>query len=584
LTTPDLLVSAVRHHQAGRLAQAEELYRQCLQADPFRSRAWYLLGAACQAQGKLADAAASLRHALCLQPDFADGYNHLGVTLAEQGNPAEAAANFRQALQFKPDFADAHANLGHALAEQGQFAEAAGAYQQAARLRPGDAGPRIDLGNALLRLGRRDEAVGSFERALRLAPDSAEVRTGWGNALVDLGRLDEAVAQFREALRLRPGHVPAYGSLGDLAREGCYAFSSEEVRHLRDLLDGDDLAPQQRALLHFTLASTLERRGEYDEAFQHYRQGNDLNRQLLARKGRAFNARDHQAFISRLIAAFTPELFRRGASLGLPSEVPVFVVGVPRSGTTLVNHILSAHPDVAAPGELLDLQNLVLELPGLLNAPDGYPECLARLGGREARALAGRYLGHLSQLGSGARRVTDKLPENYLHLGLVALLFPRAHVIHCQRDPLDTCVSCYTHQFRYVRFSTSLEDLGLYYREYERLLAHWRAVLPIRMTEVRYEELVASPGEVGRGLVAACGLDWRDRCLAAHESRRAVHTASRVQVRRPVHGGSVSRWRRFAAHLRPLLETLGQGAADARQPSRAEGGAGPRPQPPGGAN
>jgi tetratricopeptide (TPR) repeat protein len=560
VATADALATAVQHHKAGRLPQAEQLYRQLLDADPARPRAWYLLGAACQAQGKLADAVASFRHALWLQPDFADAHNHLGVTLAQQGNSVEAAASFRRALQLKPDLADAHLNLGHALAEQGRFAEAAEAYERAARLRPGDASAHLGLGQALLRLGRPDEAVASFERALRLAPDSAEAHTGWGNALVGLGRLDEAVAQFREALRLRPGHVPAFGSLGDLAREGRYAFSAEEVRRLGDFLAADHVAPPQRVLLHFTLAATLERGGDYDKAFRHYRQGNDLNRQLLAMEGRAFSPRDHQALVSRLIAAFTPELFLRGASFGLPSEVPVFVVGVPRSGTTLVNHILAAHPQVAAPGELMDVQHLVQELPGLSSAPEGYPECLARLDGEAARALAGCYLERLTRLGGGARRVTDKLPENYLHLGVIALLFPRARVIHCRQDPLDTCLSCYTHHFRYVRFSSSLEDLGLYYREYERLMAHWRAVLPIRMAEVRYEELVANPEAVSRGLIAACGLDWSDRCLAFHEGRRAVHTASRVQVRRPVHGGSVGRWQHFAAHLRPLFDALGRPA------------------------
>jgi len=552
----EALAAAIHEHRNGNLPDAERLYRQLLQGDPSCARAWYLLGAACQVQDKLPDAVAAFEQALRLDPYLAAAHNHLGVTLAQQHRYERAVAHFWQALQLQPGFAEACFHLGNALVSQGKYTEAVAAYQQAIRLCPSDPNYHVGLGTVLLRLKRTEEATRCFEQALRLQPGSAGLHTYWAGALLDQGRTEEAIAHLHEALHLQPDWIPAFTHLGELAKEGRYVFTTAELSRIRALLGEDMLEPALRSQLHFTLAYTLDRQRNYEEAFEHYHQGNNLKRQILGRRGLAWSPDAHHENINRLIAVFTPEFCRRVASFGRETDLPVFIVGVPRSGTTLVNQILSAHPDLAAPGELMDIQNLAMELSSTLQAPESYPECLTRIDRATTQKLAQSYLERLEHLGGGARRVTDKLPENYLHLGLIALLFPGARVIHCRRDPLDTCVSCYTHNLRFVRFATSLEDIGLYYREYERLMAHWRSVLPLRLFEIQYEELVANQEDRSRALVAHCGLPWNDSCLAFHESDRVVHTASKLQVRQPIYRGSIARWKHFEAHLQPLRDAL----------------------------
>jgi tetratricopeptide (TPR) repeat protein len=597
-TPADLFARARQLHQAGDPARAEPLYRQVLAAEPSNAHAHYLHGAACQALGRLEDAAASLRTALRLRPGFAEVHNHLGVTLARQGRPVEAEAAFREAVRLRPIYAEARSNLGNALvalgrlpeartcfdealrlrpnyaeahsnrantlAEQGELEDAAAGYREALRLNPRYVPARLGLGTVLQRQGRLDEAVALFREALQLLP-SAEAHDRLGAALVACGDLSDAVAHYREALRLQPAYAPAYYSLSELVRQGQYALSVEEKDRIRNLLTAPALSANDRVLLHFALAYALEKEGADEEAFQHYQEGNELRRQYLRQRGQGFEAERRRSFIDRIIATFSRDFFARAgvgsvapSTSGLDTELPIFVVGMPRSGTTLVEQILASHTEVFGAGEVLDVQQIALELPTILGTTEPYPECVRQLTRAIARDLAERYLHRLSALGGSARRVVDKLPENYLHLGLIALLFPRARIIQCRRDPRDVCLSCYVQDFKAVRFACSLDDLAAYYRAYERLMAHWREALPLSVLDVRYEELVADPEAQSRRLVAFCGLAWNEHCLAFHETRRAVQTASRVQVRQPVYTSSVGRWRRYAAQLRPLIEALGR--------------------------
>jgi len=557
MDTAALLQLAKTNHESGRLSEAERLYREVLQLTPAGSEqghVWYLLGAVCHAQSKYGAAVENFRQSIHQRPGFAHAHYHLGVCLAEAIRHAEAEECFRRALALKSDFPDCCVRLGDTLAAQGKLDQAELSYRQAVQLRP--TGPVcLALASTLFRQDKVEDSLAAFRQAAELEPASAEVQTSWGTALISLGRSDEAVAHLHEALRLQPDHARAYSFLGELAKETYYAFAASEIENMRGLLARPQTPAEDRVVLHFALAHVRDRLGEVDEAFAHYCQANELKHQLNLQERVVFDGNAHRRLVDDVIAGFTTEFFERVAGFGNPSEIPVFIVGMPRSGTTLVDRIVSAHPQAASAGELIDLEKIVIDLPRLLHHPRTL-DLLLRLDRATVQDQAERYLRRVERLGPGALRVTDKMPQNYFYLGFIAALFPRARVIHCRRDPLDTCFSCYTHNF--ADFSTSLEGLGLYYREYERLMAHWHAVLPLPMHEVQYEALVSRPEAAIHELIAFCGLPWSDSCLSFHENRRPVHTVSRMQVRRPVYTSALGRWRRYAAHLAPLIKALAE--------------------------
>jgi tetratricopeptide (TPR) repeat protein len=345
--------------------------------------------------------------------------------------------------------------------------------------------------------------------------------------------------------------------LADLAANGYYDFPQAQVERIQTMLRDPDLPPNDASQLHFALAFLREKQGAYDEAFASYQQANAVQHRLVHETSRAFDPQKHDEAIDRFIATFTPEVFERVEGFGLDTELPVFVVGMPRSGTTLVEQILSRHPQVFGAGELREIRRLVVKLPSRLGTSEAYPQCIGRLDQSTARAMAEEYLRDIVGRGGQAARVIDKAPLNYLHLGLLAALYPRARVIHCRRDPRDVCLSCFFQYFRRADFGWDLGDLGRFYRAYERLMEHWRAVLPVQPFDVVYEDLVAHQEAVSRQLVAFCGLEWDDRCLTFYEGRRPIQTASKLQVRRPIYTTSVGRWRHYEKHLKPLLDALG---------------------------
>jgi tetratricopeptide (TPR) repeat protein len=398
-----------------------------------------------------------------------------------------------------------------------------------------------------------------FREALRVDPAHAAARNNLGYALEVQGRLDEALAEFLEVRRREPDNAMAIASLSGLAVSGHHQLSEMELRRIEALAARSDLPPDDLCRLHFALSRLYDKAGAWDEAFAHCQRGNELRKEIVQRRGLAFDPTEHGRLVDRLIATFTPAYFARVASFGVESDLPVFIVGMMRSGTTLAEQILASHPRVHGAGELQDIPALVGGLHARSGAGREYPESMTDLNPATARALAEAQLGRLRQRGGPAERVVDKMPLNFLNLGVIATLFPRATIVHCRRDPVDTCASCYFQNFADpLPFKCDLSHLGLYYREYERLMAHWANVLPMRMFELRYEELTADPETVSRQLVAACGLAWDDRCLEFNVTERPVRTASMLQVRKPMYRSSVGRWHRYEKHLQPLREALGR--------------------------
>lgn len=574
----------VIYKMEGKLDDASACYCRAIALKPQNAEFHSNLGVVYREQGKLEAAIACQRRAVELKPDSADAHNNLGVALKEHGKLDEAIASFRRAMAVRPAFADVYSNLGNALKEQGKLDDAVACYRRALELRPEYAEAYGNLGAALIEQGKAVDAEAACRRALELKPDYVEAHLNLASALVEQGKLEQAIAGYRRVLELRPACAEAHYSLGivremmgDMAAAAdCYRaatrhrgamapaqyklatllggrLSEEEVSAQHRLLQRKDLTDEQRMYLHFGLAYVYDGRGEYAEAAQHLERGNSLQLSWWRSHGRVYDPIEQSAVIDRLIEICTPDFFRRTEGFGLPDETPVFVFGLPRSGTTLVEQILAAHSAVCGAGEI----HLASETMNALASDTFNPlEGLARLDRETARRVASQHLEKLQSLAPAAKRIVDKSPDNYMLLGPLACLFPRAKFILCRRDLRDTAVSCWMTHFKEVRWANDVQYIASRFRAYLRVTEYWRKVLPVPLLEVDYEETVTDLESAARKLVAWCGLPWEPACLDFHLAKRPVGTASSVQVRRPVYTTSVGRWRHYEQPLATLLSQI----------------------------
>jgi tetratricopeptide (TPR) repeat protein len=553
-TTSQELALARQYCQAGDFGRAERLCRQILRGQPAYTEALYLLGAVCHGLRRLDEALRYFDQVLRAEPHSAQAHYARGLVFQDQGNLEAAAGCLEEAVRLWPDWPQAHYQLGNLARLSGQAAWAADCYRRAVAVGPKFTPAHHALAMLYLEEEQRTAALECLQQVVRLQPTQATAHSNLGSFLLEEGRKEEAASHFQEALRHDPSCVPALAAVANL---GLYALKDAELQRMLALAKDARLSSDERARLSFGLANIYDRAGAYDEAFRHFEKANTIRRREFQERGTALDVRRHREVIDRMIATCDAAYFQRVPRLGRDTDRPIFIVGMPRSGTTLVEQVLASHPGVYGAGELRDIQRMAENLPARLKAAEEYPACLARLDQATAGALADQYLAGIGRRSGTAPRVTDKLPTNFEHLGLIAALFPRARVIHCVRDPLDVCLSCYFQDFRSTNFAWDLDDLGKYHVEYERLMAHWRKALPLPMLEVVYEELVGDLEKAARRLVSFCGLDWDERCLAYHQNRRPVRTVSLLQVRQPVYQSSVGRWRHYQSHLQPLFKALG---------------------------
>jgi tetratricopeptide (TPR) repeat protein len=403
--------------------------------------------------------------------------------------------------------------------------------------------------------GRLEEAQGHYREAIRLRPDLAVAHRNLGTVMEELGDFEAAEHCFRAALRHGPDHVAAeaHAHLATLLGGRLPEADLADIR--RRLADPNQSEGCRRAW-HFALGRVLDARGDYAGAAEHLREANALCLADWRRRGQEYSAADHERFIDRMITICTPDFFERVRGFGSESERPVFIVGLPRSGTTLTEQVLASHPQVFGAGERLFSRESFEALPRVLNADAPAVECLGRLDRESARRLAARQLEKLEALDGRAPRIATKTPENYLFLGLLAILFPRARFIHCRRDLRDVAVSCWMTHFRLIHWSSDPDHIASRLLAYQRLMDHFRQVLPVPLLEVPYEETVADLEGVARRLVAWCGLEWEPACLAFHQARRPVRSASLAQVRQPLYTHAVARWKNYQQALAPLLAPL----------------------------
>jgi len=608
---------AEMYRQKGMLAEGEEAAQRAVAMDPSLVPGWSNLGILLQEAGKLEQSLACLERVLALTPDAPEAHNNLANTYRRLGRLDLAEQHYRQALALHPNYAEAHSNLAFLLTAQGQYDQAAAearlaielsprladaylnlADVEAARHRHGAALQALDAlqafaphhpaglvarAKALKQLERTDGALACARQAVALTPRSAEARHALAEALQALGQTDEALAAFElaatlpgavaeealvgratlllesgqkdaamaafdRALERFPGSVRALASRADAKT---FQPGDPDVAAMEALLaEGERRPLPDRTSAHFALGKAYLDMKDAARAFPHLHAANRQKRATFH-----YDSAATDRWMRSIASTFTPELMARLQGMGAASELPVFIVGMPRSGTTLVEQILSSHSQVTGAGELSAMRRVV-EAHGTL------PDMLHTLSADDAQRMGHAYLNHIEPLAQGRLRLVDKMPGNFLYAGLIPLILPGARIVHCRRDPVDTCLSCYTKQFGgEQQFAYDLTELGQFYTYYQRLMAHWAEVLPAdRFIEVDYESVVDNLDGEARRLIDFLGVPWEDTCLQFHTNRRVVRTASVNQVRQPIYKTSKGRWQPYAEHLRPLLDALGVAA------------------------
>ncbi len=571
----------------GDLTAAIDHFRLAVEHDPRLAEAHSNLGQLLCERQQLPEALQHCQQAVQLRPDFAEAHSNLGNVLREMGRLDEARGHYAEALRLNPKIGMIYNNIAQLLQEEGKIPEAIAWYEQA--LARDAASPRIhcNLASAHCEKDRYEEAVAQYEIALRLDPACAEAYSGLGFVRHEQGRDEEAKTLYQTAIRFKPDFAPAHCNLGTLLEElndlqGAEASFRETLRHepnhagalaqlatlLRGKLPDEDLAALRRqlaepdmldgkrAVLHFGLAQALDSRKEYAEAAEHLREGNALALVNWRKRGDSYDPEKHSEFVSEMLATCTPAFFERVRGLGLDSELPVFIVGLPRSGTTLVEQVLASHSQVYGAGELRFAREGFESLPSVMKSTDSEMACLARLDRETIHAVGQRHLDRLRDLNAAATRIVDKMPDNYMYVGMLAALFPKAKFIHCRRDLRDVAVSCWITNFRQIRWASDFDHIAARFHEYQRLMEHWRTTLPVPLLEVAYEDTVADLEGVARRLVEFCGLEWEPACLEFHRTERPVRTASVTQVRQPLYTRSVARWKHYEPAMSSLFERL----------------------------
>lgn len=537
----------VRLAEAGRRAAAIAAFRQAVRLNPQDAAAHRLLGGVLLQSGRLDEAVESLRLATALKDD-AGGHYNLAVALRRRRLNDEAVAAYRRAIELAPDLIDAHLGLADLLELVGGREEAAQSLRRAAALTGATSRGRLYLARALLL--DRDFATAEIDlrAAIALDPQDDLPLKHLGNVLAWQGRFDEAVDAFDRSLALNPRQFAAHFTAVEARK--CSEADRPRLAQMRQLLADPSLADDDRLLLHFAAGKLLDDLGDYEAAMLHFETANRIRRQYATFDGAAFGAA-----IDRLVLRYSGDFFAASPAFGTDDETPLLIVGMPRSGTTLVEQILSSHPAIAAGGEL-PFWIRWATVSGTLEAT-----YLTPLAGHQ---LAQQYLAILRGMAPDARRVTDKLPFNLLCVGLIHLLLPKARFVLCRRHPVDTCLSIYfTYFLETIAFASDRSDLVAAYREYRRLANHWRAVLPPeRFLEIDYQELIADREAVTRRLIAFAGLDWNDGCLWPERNSRPVVTASVWQARQPVYANSLERWRRYEPWLGELRQLMTERDAD----------------------
>ena len=499
--------------------------------------------------GRVRDCERICRDLLARRPEDVNALRMLAKVEVEDERWGRAERLLRRALKLAPAFHDAKMDLARVCKQQDRLDDALALAREAVEGNPRNPNAHYLEAGLLALAARSEEALASYRRCLEIQPGHTPAWVGMGHLLKTLGRTEEGIAAYRRAIEQRPNFGEVHWSLANLKT---FRFSDEEVADIRRRLDEEVLDEDARVHFLFTLGKALEDRGEHAEAFARYDEACALQRQRIS-----YDPVETEVIDERIRAVFTADFLAERAGQGCPDPAPIFIVGLPRSGSTLIEQVLASHSQVEGTAELPDVGRVIAEL-SARRPQEAYPEAARRLDAAGWRRMGETYLDRTQGHRSGLPRFTDKMPNNFPSIGLIHLMLPNAKIVDARRHPLDSCFGSFKQHFAYGQtWSYDLVEIAEYFLEYRRMMRHWHAVLPGRVLEVRYEDMVHDLEGQARRLLEYCDLPWEDACLRFWETDRAVRTASSEQVRRPIYSSSVNHWRHFREQLAPLAEILG---------------------------
>jgi tetratricopeptide (TPR) repeat protein len=506
------LDAAVHFHQTGNLAKAKELYQQILKSAPNHPIALHLLGVIAFQAGRNDIAENLIARAIKLKSNFDEAHNNLGNVFKSIGRLQDAVVQYKQAIKIKPEVADSHYNLATALEELGQTSEAIAQYQKA-----------IDIKN-----------------------DNSAAHFNLGNLFRRLGVLDDSVFHYRKAVSFNSSYAEAYRQIASIKK-----FSSEDddIELMQHLIVKPDTGTTKKMHLAFGLGKAFEDLQQYSKAFQYIQQANSIKRNSFD-----FQIDNWDRYVDRQIKVFNADYFNKHLDSGSSATGPIFILGMPRSGTSLVEQILASHSNVYGAGEVQSLGNSVATIFNL----SSFPENIVQVESGVFETLGEHYIRIMKEQSKELEFFTNKMPDNFKIIGMIKLMLPNAKVIHCQRDPMDNCLSLFKNYFSSndLDYAYSQNELGRYYQGYLKLMKHWHDVLPGFIYDIQYEKIVADQEQESRALLQYCGLEWEASCLNFYQTKRAINTASAAQVRQPVYKDSVQLWKRYEKQLQPLQQSL----------------------------
>ena len=541
-------ISGVCYKAVGQLDTAVKSFEKAIALKPDYTEVNYNLGLTLQELGQLEDAVKCYEKAIATKPDYAEAHNNLGATLKDLGQLDTAVKSYKKAVTVKPDYAEAHYGFGITLYLLDQLEDAIKCYEKAVAIKPDYAEAHYNLGGTFYQLNQLDAAVKSYKKAIAVKPDYAEVHFSLGVVFRALSQQDAAVKCYEKAVAIKPGYAEAHRNLSALKK---YTKDDPQITQMQSLISTSDLSQLDRMNLCFALAKVYEDLGKQDELFKFLHEGN-----LLRKEDLSYSLdKDQKLFTScRNLFSSLPPAIENSLSYETSAIQPIFIVGMPRSGTSLVEQIIASHHAVHGAGELSTLSELSYPI---INDYSNYYDTNSLLK-KAFFSIRQQYLDSLSSFNVSENIITDKMPLNFRYIGFILSAFPEAKIIHLKRDAMATCWSIYKHYFqsRGNGFSYNLEDLAGFYDMYIDLMAFWHQLYSDKIYDLCYEDLTTNQEEETRKLLAYCELDWDENCLNFHTTKRAVKTASALQVRQKMYQGSSKVWKQHEAYLEPLTKAL----------------------------